>query len=159
MKVRRAALTRFDETVIKKDAPMATMEEALVPLYMYHRYAVEAAASAVAGQDYIYAFRGDDRIPTKWVSAAQQKAALEALVATLSPSELALPKNALDEDPAAPLRLGRASRAVRALHRRHVRSDQPGGRRRRRDHRLPAAARSRRPDGRRSTRWIRRCPD
>ena len=26
---------------------MATMEEALVPIYMYHRYAVEAAASAV----------------------------------------------------------------------------------------------------------------
>ena len=41
MTVRRAALDRFDETVIKKDAPMATMEEALVPLYMYHRYAVE----------------------------------------------------------------------------------------------------------------------
>jgi Met-zincin/Domain of unknown function (DUF5117) len=58
MKIRRAALDRFDETVIKKDQPMATMEEALVPVYMYHRYAVEAAASAVAGQDYIYAMRG-----------------------------------------------------------------------------------------------------
>ena len=45
MAVRRAALNRFDETVIKKDAPMATMEEALVPLYMYHRYAVESAAT------------------------------------------------------------------------------------------------------------------
>jgi len=102
MKVRRAALNRFDETVIRKDAPMATMEEALVPLYMYHRYAVEAAASAVGGQDYIYAFRGDDRIPTKWVSAAQQKASLDALVATLSPAELALPKNALLKIPPRP---------------------------------------------------------
>ena len=102
MKVRRAALDRFDETVIRKDAPMATMEEALVPLYMYHRYAVEAAASAVGGQDYIYAFRGDGRTPTKWVPAAQQKAALEALAATLKPSELALPKNALDKIPPRP---------------------------------------------------------
>ena len=102
MKVRRAALNRFDETVIRKDAPMATMEEALVPLYMYHRYAVEAAASAVAGQDYIYAMRGDDRIPTKWVSAAQQKASLDALVLTLSPAELALPKNALLKIPPRP---------------------------------------------------------
>jgi uncharacterized protein DUF4953/uncharacterized protein DUF5117 len=100
--VRRAALNRFDETVIKKDAPMATMEEALVPLYMYHRYAVESAASAIGGQDYIYAFRGDDRIPTKWVSAAQQKAALTALVSTLAPSELALPKNALLKIPPRP---------------------------------------------------------
>jgi Met-zincin/Domain of unknown function (DUF5117) len=102
MKVRRAALNRFDETVIRKDAPMATMEEALVPLYMYHRYAVEAAASAVGGQDYIYAMRGDDRIPTKWVSAAQQKASLDALMATLAPSELALPKNALLKIPPRP---------------------------------------------------------
>ena len=102
MKVRRAALDRFDETVIRKDAPMATMEEALVPLYMYHRYAVEAAASAVGGQDYIYAFRGDGRTPTRWVPAAQQKAALDALAATLKPSALALPKNALDKIPPRP---------------------------------------------------------
>ena len=102
MQVRRAALNRFDETVIRKDAPMATMEEALVPLYMYHRYAVEAAASAVAGQDYIYAFRGDGRTPTKWVPAAQQRAALDALATTLKPSELALPKSALDKIPPRP---------------------------------------------------------
>ncbi|HEU4938443.1 MAG TPA: zinc-dependent metalloprotease [Vicinamibacterales bacterium] len=102
MKVRRSALDRFDETVIRKDQPMATMEEALVPLYMYHRYAIEAAASAVAGQDYIYAFRGDGRSPTKWVSAADQHAALAALVATLKPSELALPKTALDKIPPRP---------------------------------------------------------
>jgi hypothetical protein len=102
MKIRRAALDRFDETTIKKDAPMATLEEALVPLYMYHRFAVEAAASAVAGQDYIYAFRGDDRVPTRWVPAAQQKAALDALIATLAPSELTLPKNALLKIPPRP---------------------------------------------------------
>ena len=106
MKVRRAALNRFDETVIKKDAPMATMEEALVPLYLYHRYAVESAASAIGGQDYIYAFRGDGRVPTKWVPGPQQRAALEALVATLKPSELALPKNALEKIPPRPANWG-----------------------------------------------------
>jgi hypothetical protein len=102
MQIRRAALNRFDEAVIKKDAPMATMEEALVPLYLYHRYAVESAASTLGGQDYIYAFRGDGRTPTKWVPAAQQRAALDALVATLKPSELALPKTALDKIPPRP---------------------------------------------------------
>jgi hypothetical protein len=102
MKVRRAALDRFDETVIRKDQPMATMEEALVPVYMYHRYAVEAAASAVGGQDYIYAFRGDARTPAKWVPAADQRAAIAALAATLKPSELALPKPALEKIPPRP---------------------------------------------------------
>jgi len=107
MKVRRAALDRFDETVIRKDQPMATMEEALVPLYMYHRYAVEAAASALGGQDYIYSFRGDGRTPTKWVPAADQRAALQSLVATLKPSELALPKTALAKIPPRPSGWGR----------------------------------------------------
>jgi len=73
-----------------------------VPLYMYHRYAVEAAASAVAGQDYIYAIRGDDRVATRWVPAAQQKAAIEALALSLKPSELALPKAALQKIPPRP---------------------------------------------------------
>jgi hypothetical protein len=102
MKVRRAALDHFNETVIKKDQPMATMEEALVPLYMYHRYSVEAAASAVGGLDYIYAVRGDGRTPVTPVPAAGQRAALDALMATLKPSELAIPKNALDKIPPRP---------------------------------------------------------
>jgi hypothetical protein len=102
MNVRRAALNRFDETVIKKDAPLATMEEALVPLYMYHRYAIQSAAAMVAGQDYIYAMRGDDRVATRWVPAAQQKAALDALAVSLKPSELALPKAALEKIPPRP---------------------------------------------------------
>jgi hypothetical protein len=107
MRIRNAALEGFNETVIRKDAPMATMEETLVPLYLYHRYAVESAASAVAGQDYIYAFRGDGRTPTRWVPAAQQRAALGALAATLKPSELTLPKSALDKIPPRPAGWGR----------------------------------------------------
>jgi hypothetical protein len=102
MKIRRAALDRFDEAVIRKDQPMATMEEALVPLYMYHRYSVEAAASAVGGLDYIYAMRGDGRVPVKPVPAATQRAALEALAATLKPFELAVPQHAIDKIPPRP---------------------------------------------------------
>jgi hypothetical protein len=74
---------------------------------MYHRYAVEAAASALGGQDYIYSFRGDGRTPTKWVRAADQRAAVRALVATLQPSELALPKTALAKIPPRPSGWGR----------------------------------------------------
>src|SRR5439155_897678 len=54
MKVRRSALNRLGEHTIRAGAPMATIEEPLVPIFMYHRYAVESTASMVAGQDYIY---------------------------------------------------------------------------------------------------------
>ena len=102
MKVRRAALNRLGEKTIRKGAPMATIEEPLVPIYMYHRYTVESAASMVAGLDYIYAMRGDGRTPTKWESAANQRKALDALAGTLKPSELTIPKQVLDAIPARP---------------------------------------------------------
>jgi hypothetical protein len=102
MKVRRAALGRLGEHTIRKGAMMATIEEPLVPIYMYHRFAVEAAASMVAGQDYIYAVRGDGRTPTRWESAANQRKALEALASTLKASELTVPKSILDAIPPRP---------------------------------------------------------
>ena len=102
MKVRRSALTRMGEQTIRLGAPMTTIEEPLVPIFMYHRYAVEGAASMVAGQDFIYAMRGDGRTPVKWESAANQRKALESLAATLKPSELTVPRTLLDSIPPRP---------------------------------------------------------
>ena len=102
MKVRRAALNRIGEHTIRAGAPAATIEEPLVPIFMYHRYAVESAASMVAGQDYIYGMRGDERTPTKGVSVDDQRKALDALAVTLRPSELTVPKPILDLIPPRP---------------------------------------------------------
>jgi hypothetical protein len=102
MQVRRAALNRMGERSIRKGAPMATIEEALVPIFMYHRYSVQSAASSIAGVDYIYALRGDGRTPLKWETAANQRKALEALVSTLKPSELTVPHKVLDAIPPRP---------------------------------------------------------
>ncbi len=107
MKVRRAALNRLGEHTIRKGAPMATVEEPFVPIFMYHRYAVEAAASMVAGIDYIYAMRGDGRTPAKWETAVNQRKALDALTGALKPSELTVPKQVLDAIPPRPPGFGR----------------------------------------------------
>lgn len=96
MKVRRAALDRFGVTAIRRGWPMALMEEALVPLFLHHRYQVEAAASALGGQHYVYALRGDGQQGRRPVPAAEQVAALEALAGTLKSSELVVPKAVLD---------------------------------------------------------------
>jgi hypothetical protein len=107
MKIRRAALNRLGEHTIRNGAPMATIEEPLVPIFMYHRYSVESAASSIAGQDYIYAMRGDGRTPLKWEPAADQRKALEALANTLKPAELTVPKHVLDAITARPPGFGR----------------------------------------------------
>ncbi len=102
LKVRRSALNRLGEHTIRAGAPMATIEEPLVPIFMYHRYAVESTASMVAGHDYIYGMRGDNRTPTRGVSVDDQRKALDALTATLKPSELTVPKQVLDLIPPRP---------------------------------------------------------
>src|SRR5579864_3908747 len=107
MKIRRAALNRLGEHTIRNGAPMATIEEPLVPIFMYHRYSVESAASMVGGLDYIYGMRGDGRTPVKWESAANQRKALDALANTLKPSELTVPKQVLDAIPPRPPGYGR----------------------------------------------------
>ncbi len=107
MKIRRAALNRLGEHTIRSGAPMATIEEPLVPIYMYHRYTVESAASMLGGIDYIYALRGDKRTPVKWESATNQRKALDALSAALKPSELTIPKQVLEAIPPRPPGYGR----------------------------------------------------
>jgi hypothetical protein len=102
MKVRRSALNRIGEHTIRNGAPMAMIEEPFVPIFMYHRYTVESAASMVGGQDYIYGMRGDGRTAVKWETAVNQRKALDALAATLKPSELTVPKQVLDAIPPRP---------------------------------------------------------
>jgi hypothetical protein len=102
MEVRRVALERLGDRTVPSGAPLATIEEALVPLYLHHRYQLEAAAKVVAGVRYEYAMRGDGLEPLSAVPAGVQGEALEALLGTLRPSTLALPRSLLARLPPRP---------------------------------------------------------
>jgi hypothetical protein len=102
MQVRAAALKRFGENNIREGAPQATIEDVLVPIYMYHRYQVEAASKLVGGMDYTFAVRGDGEVPTQIVAPAEQRRALAAVLATLKPETLALPESLLKIIPPRP---------------------------------------------------------
>jgi hypothetical protein len=95
MPVRAAALRRFGENNIRVDAPLTTIEDALVPIYLLHRYQVEAASKWIGGMDYTFASRGDGQVPTQIVPAAEQRRALTSVLATLKPDVLALPESLL----------------------------------------------------------------
>ena len=105
--VRRAALERFGERAIRTGRPMAQMEEALVPLYLHHRYQVTAAASVLGGLHYTYAVRGDGLDPVHPASAAEQDRALDALLRAIQPGELTIPPAVLDDLPPRPQGYGR----------------------------------------------------
>jgi hypothetical protein len=102
MQVRGAALKRFGENNIREGAPLATLEDVLVPLYLFHRYQVEAASKLVGGMDYTFALRGDGQTPTQIVAPAEQRRALAAVLATLKPDVLALPEPLLKMIPPRP---------------------------------------------------------
>src|SRR6266705_2109466 len=102
MQVRGAALKRFGENNIREGAPLATLEDVLVPLFMLHRYQVEAASKLVGGMDYTFALRGDGQTPTQIVAPAEQRRALAAVLATLKPDVLTLPESLLKMIPPRP---------------------------------------------------------
>jgi hypothetical protein len=106
MAVRRVALDRFGEEAIRSGMPMATMEEALVPLYLHHRYQVEAAIKVVGGLEYTYALRGDGQRPLRPVSLEAQSRALASVIATLDPEALAIPESVLSSLPPRPAGFG-----------------------------------------------------
>lgn len=102
MAVRAAALKRFSENAIPQNAPMATLEDVLVPIYLYHRYQVTAVAKSIGGLDYSFNIRGGAQKDPEIVSAAQQRAAIHAVLDTLQPNVLALPESLLKIIPPRP---------------------------------------------------------
>jgi len=102
MTVRAVALDRFGEEVVRTGEPLALMEEALVPLYLRHRYQVEATAKLVGGVAYDYALRGTEARLSERVPADRQRAALDALLETIQPGALALPTDVREQLPPRP---------------------------------------------------------
>lgn len=95
MQVRQKALNGFSEKNIPVGAPMGTLESVLVPVYLAHRYQVEATAKLVAGVNYTYAVRGDGQATNQMIDDAAQRDALNALIATLDPQFLAIPEKVI----------------------------------------------------------------
>ncbi|MBT8079874.1 MAG: zinc-dependent metalloprotease [Gammaproteobacteria bacterium] len=93
LRVRTYALRNFSEDVIQRGRPHATIEEALVPIYLLHRYQIRAVGKLIGGHYFTYALRGDEQVPTTPVSAADQRAAILALLNTIDPAVLVLPES------------------------------------------------------------------
>jgi hypothetical protein len=100
--VREKALQTFGEKTIPKEAPMATLENVLVPLYLSHRYQVEAVAKMVGGVYYSYAGNGDGQVTNKMIEDKVQRMAFNALLGTLKPAFLKIPEHIISLIPPQP---------------------------------------------------------
>jgi hypothetical protein len=95
--VRKIALANFGLNNIANGQALSSLEEALVPVYLLHRYQVEAVSKLLGGAFYEYELKGDHSSPKgfRWVDSKQQQQALQALLSTLEPEYLALPESLL----------------------------------------------------------------
>jgi hypothetical protein len=66
------------ENNIRKGTPMAMLEDVLVPIYLFHRYQIEAVSKVVGGL-YSYAVKGDGQMIMRAVTKEDQLNALNAI--------------------------------------------------------------------------------
>jgi hypothetical protein len=118
MKVRALALGRVSEKNLREGAPMARLEEVLLPLYLFHRYQVEAVSKGLGGLYYSYAIRGDGQNVTERASPEEQRRALDALLGTIQPDVLAFPESVLNLIPPIPPGVSRSNRPREVFERR-----------------------------------------
>ncbi len=100
MEVRRIGLSQFGLTTIPVGTPLSDLELRLLPLYLHHRYQTVAAVKSVGGVNFTYTVRtaGGPNPDTvaEIVPAAQQRAALTAILETISVDALRIPERILN---------------------------------------------------------------
>jgi len=91
MEVRQAAVSRFGPRALYQGEPVSNLRRKFVPIWLLHRYQVEAAAKLVGGVDFAYSRNGDGQEAARAVDPDAQRAALDALLATLRPDAVQVP--------------------------------------------------------------------
>ena len=97
IEVRRIALDQFGLKNLRRGEALSSLEQQLVPLYLHHRYQTEAAAKSIGGVHFTYSVNedGSPELPRP-VAAKQQREALAAVLATLDPKFLEVPRRIAD---------------------------------------------------------------
>ena len=100
MEVRRIGLSQFGLGNVPAGTPLSLLEAKLLPLYLHHRYQLQAAVKTVGGLYYTYSVKtANGPVPKtvqEIVPAARQRDALNAVLDTIRPDTLALPPRILE---------------------------------------------------------------
>mgnify|MGYP002818764348 CR=1 FL=1 len=90
--IRKKALQNFSINHLRDGETYSTLEDRMVPIYLLHRYQMEAVVKLIGGVDYDYAVRGSQKYKVKVVDGIIQRNALLAFQKALSPESLAIPE-------------------------------------------------------------------
>lgn len=92
--VREVAIANFGLKTIKTAAALSSLEETFAPIYLLHRYQLDAVAKLIGGVHYEYELKGDYATANgvKVVAGEKQKEALNAILSTLQGEFLSIPE-------------------------------------------------------------------
>lgn len=96
LEVRRRGMAQFSTDILQPGEPISNLQAAFVPLYLHHRYQVDAAVKMLGGVDYRYAVQGDGQRPSQWISGEKQIEALQGLLECLHAANLKIPRPILE---------------------------------------------------------------
>ncbi len=91
MVVRRVALDNFGTGVLHQGQPLSDLRRKFAPIWLLHRYEVVAVGKLIGGINYSYAVIGGSSPPPSAAPEAEQTAALDSLLETMSAKELTVP--------------------------------------------------------------------
>ncbi len=84
LNVRAKAMQHFGLNTLPSGTAVAELQRLFVPLYLFHRYQVEAVVKLIAGVDYHYAIKGQKSpVEARIVPAEIQQQALTAVLKTI----------------------------------------------------------------------------
>ena len=93
IKVRRLALNNIDLNHLNNNEPYSKIEDILVPIYLLHRYQIEATAKAIGGLKYQYFVKNNKNEKIEFVDNDLQIKSLESLINVIDPKNLTLPND------------------------------------------------------------------
>lgn len=91
--VRSHVLNNFGAHNLAPGRPLHELEQMLVPMYLLHRYQVDATAKLIGGMHYRYFVNGEGNVDYYPVAAEEQDKALAALLHTLNADFLRMPEH------------------------------------------------------------------
>jgi hypothetical protein len=96
-KVRDVALNNLGMNTLAPNASLSSLEDSLVPIFLLHRYQLEAVAKQVGGLHYEYERKGDYVTPQgqQFVAPAVQQRAMQQLIKASTADYLSMPESVL----------------------------------------------------------------
>jgi len=93
MSLRKHVIANLTESALPKHQPWSSLDLWLVPVYNMHRFQIEGAAKLIGGVSYRSNSQRDRLVENKPVDSSTQLSAINAMLATLLPTNLSLPES------------------------------------------------------------------